>query len=165
MTTRTPTSRAATRIRKASNSRGLLVIGWRERIALPALGLGTIEAKIDTGARTTALHASRIRSFEQDGTMWVEFHPEHDRLDSARMCRCPVSGHRAITNTSGIAEDRIIIRTRMLIAGRRLTVDISLADRADMAFPIIIGRTALRQGRLLVDSSRSWQTTPDMEGK
>ncbi|PIV74366.1 MAG: ATP-dependent zinc protease [Rhodobacteraceae bacterium CG17_big_fil_post_rev_8_21_14_2_50_65_11] len=137
-----------------------IVIGWRERVALPELGLGMIEAKIDTGARTTALHASNIRSFEQDGAPWVEFHPEHDRLDAARLCRLPVHDRRAITNTGGVPEDRIIIRTRLLIAGHRLRIEVSLADRADMAFPIIIGRTALRRGKLLVDSGHSWLTNP-----
>lgn len=136
------------------------LIGWRETVCLPDLGLEHVEAKIDTGARTTALHASRIRTFDDGGEAWVEFHPEHDRLDHVSMCRCPVREHRAITNTSGIPEERIIIRTRLLIAGHRLTVDISLADRSDMTFPIIIGRTALRRGRLLVDSGRSWITTP-----
>lgn len=145
---------------KTKKPRATVLIGWRERIALPDLDLGNVEAKIDTGARTTALHASRIRTFDEDNALWVEFHPEHDRLDSNRLCRCPVKEHRAITNTSGVPEDRIIIRTRMLIAGHRLSVDISLADRTDMAFPIIIGRTALRRGRLLVDSGRSWLTTP-----
>lgn len=149
-----------TRSQKPLKGRTPVLIGWRERITLPSLGLDNIEAKIDTGARTTALHASRIRTFDQDGDLWVEFHPEHDRLDNVSMCRCPVKERRAITNTSGVPEDRIIIRTRLLIAGHRLTVDISLADRADMAFPIIIGRTALRRGRLLIDSGRSWLTTP-----
>ncbi|MEN8750656.1 RimK/LysX family protein [Marivita sp.] len=164
MTKQDTTAPKATSRSKKSKPRIPVLIGWRERIELPDLGLGAVEAKIDTGARTTALHASRIRTFEKDGALWVEFHPEHDRLDSARMCQCPIKERRAITNTSGVPEERIIIRTRMWIAGHRLSVDISLADRAEMAFPIIIGRTALRRGRLLVDSSRSWLTTPQ-EGR
>lgn len=136
------------------------LIGWRERVHLPLFDLQNIEAKIDTGARTTALHASRIRTYDKDGALWVEFHPEHDRLDTDSLCRCVVKEHRPITNTSGIPETRIIIRTSLEIAGQRLAVDISLANRTDMTFPIIIGRTALRRGRLLVDSSRSWITTP-----
>ncbi|GGD31233.1 ATP-dependent zinc protease family protein [Sinisalibacter lacisalsi] len=136
------------------------VIGWREHVALPELGLDRIDAKIDTGARTTALHASRIRIFERDGEPWVEFHPEHDRLDDARLCRLRLHDRRAITNTSGVPQDRVIIRTRLLIAGHRIRIEVSLADRADMTFPIIIGRSALRRARLLVDSGRSWLTTP-----
>ncbi|RFU12309.1 ATP-dependent zinc protease [Rhodobacteraceae bacterium W635] len=147
--------------RTRSTPRTPSVIGWRERVALPELDLDMVEAKIDTGARTTALHASRIRPFEQDGKPWVEFHPEHDRLDRASLCRLPIHDRRAITNTGGVPEERIIIRTRLLIAGHRLRIDISLADRADMAFPIIIGRTALRRARLLVDSGRSWLTPPE----
>ena len=146
--------------RRAAAPNTPIIIGWRERVALPELELDPVEAKIDTGARTTALHASRIRPFERDGAPWVAFHPEHDRLDRASLCRLPVHDRRAITNTGGVPEVRIIIRTRLVIAGRRLRVDISLADRADMAFPIIIGRSALRRARLLVDSGHSWLTSP-----
>lgn len=160
MTVQGASKGTSSRSQKSMKDRTPVLIGWREHITLPSLGLDNIEAKIDTGARTTALHASRIRTFDQDGDLWVEFHPEHDRLNKVSMCRCPVKERRAITNTSGVPENRIIIRTLLLIAGHRLTVDISLADRADMAFPIIIGRTALRRGRLLVDSGRSWLTTP-----
>jgi len=156
-----PTSISATPIKKGKKpKRSPTLIGWRERIALPDLGLEGVEAKIDTGARTTAIHASHIRTFEKDGTPWVMFHPEHDRLDADSTLQMPVHDRRAITNTSGIPDERIIIRTTLQIAGHALTVDVSLADRADMAFPIIIGRSALKRGRLIVDSGKSWLTTP-----
>lgn len=156
-----PTSISKSPMKKGKKpKRPPTLIGWRESIALPDLGLDLVEAKIDTGARTTALHASRIRTFEKDGSPWVAFHPEHDRLNADSSVVMPVHDRRAITNTSGVPDERIIIRTTLQIAGLALTVDVSLADRADMVFPIIIGRSALKRGRLIVDSGKSWLTTP-----
>lgn len=146
--------------RKTRAARLPTIIGWREHIGLPDLGLVAVSAKIDTGARTTALHASRIRTYERDGELWVEFHPEHERLEASRLCWMPVHDRRSITNTSGVPEERVIIRTRLLIATHALHVDVSLSDRTDMSYPIIIGRSALRRARLLVDSGRSWLTEP-----
>ena len=150
--------------RKTRAARLPTIIGWRERVGLPDLGLDAIAAKIDTGARTSALHASRIRTFEDDGVLWVEFHPEHERLEDSRLCWLPVHDRRSITNTSGVPEERVIIRTRLRIATHTLRVEVSLSDRSDMSFPIIIGRSALRRARLLVDSGRSWLTEPRRGG-
>lgn len=136
-----------------------LIIGWREYVSLPGLDLRDIKAKIDTGARTTALHASRIRLEKIDGATWVRFHPEHAGIDEAAECLAPYHAQRAITNTSGKPDERIIIKADLTIGGRTKPVEISLADRADMAFPIIIGRTALRIHRLVVDPARSWRAS------
>jgi hypothetical protein len=138
-----------------------LVIGWREEISLPDLGLTNIRAKIDTGARTTALHASHIRTYQRDGALWVQFHPStHRGLPDIDLCHAPVHDRRQIKNTSGIPEERIVIRTHLHIADRKYLIDVSLTDRADMAYPIIIGRTAIRNHSLLVNSGRSWLTRP-----
>lgn len=132
------------------------MIGWRERIGLPDLGLGPIVAKIDTGARTSALHAVRIVPFQRDGADWVRFHIPHARLVRAHDCEAPLIGLRAITNTSGIPETRHVIRTTLVIGGRRLPIELSLADRGRMALPVILGRTAIRRHRFLVDPGKSF---------
>ena len=138
-----------------------LVIGWREVIALPDLDLGHMKAKIDTGARTTALHTSDVRTYHKDGALWVEFHPSsHDGMPDAGLCHAPVFDRRDIKNTSGVPEERVVIRTHLHIADRNYLIEVSLSDRGDMAFPIIIGRTAIRYHRLLVDCGRSWLTEP-----
>lgn len=138
-----------------------LHVGWRERVSLADLGLVEINAKIDTGARTTALHASNIRRFERDGAPWVEFLSDHGRTGQTDLCTAPVHHLRKITNTSGKPEQRFIIATPLQIGARTQLVEVSLADRTEMSYPIIIGRTALRQLRLLVDPSRSWLMPPD----
>lgn len=140
--------------------KSVLTVGWREYVSLPDFSLSNIKAKIDTGAKTTALHASNIRRYEQDGKPWVAFHPEHPELAETALVNAPIHAVRAITNTSGIPEDRIIIITPINIAGRIKRVEISLADRKDMKYPMIIGRTTLRVHRLVVDSARSWRTEP-----
>lgn len=135
-----------------------LIIGWRETVSLPDLGLDMIPAKIDSGARTTALHAEHIRLIERGGQTLVEFLPDHHALDGADLIARPLVHVREITNTSGVPERRFIIRSMMHLGGRRRETDISLTDRAGMQFPIIIGRRALKGMRLLVDSSKSWTT-------
>ncbi len=134
------------------------MIGWRERVSLPDLGLGWFAAKIDTGARTTALHATDITPFERDGVPWVRFRPDVPDGAGPRLCHAELVDTRGIKNTSGIREDRIVIRTHLQLADRRFLVEISLTDRSDMTFPMIIGRSALRRRGLLIDCGRSWLT-------
>ncbi len=140
----------------AKAARPGLVIGWREVVGLPDLGLPNVHAKIDTGARTTALHASFVRTFDEDGQRWVEFRPPKIGKVQTMRCRAPIHDEREIKNTSGVPELRIVIRTTLVIAGRRWKIDLSLADRTKMAFPIIIGRSAIRRHGLLVDCGRSY---------
>ena len=137
------------------------IIGWREIVSLPDLGLFRIRAKIDTGARTSALHADSIEPYERDSGRWVAFHPCHPGMSEAGICHWPVHDRRSIRNTSGVPEERIIIRTRIHLAGHRFLIELSLANRSDMAFPIIIGRSAIRRHGLLVDGARSWLTVPE----
>jgi len=134
------------------------VIGWRERVSLPDLGLGWFAAKIDTGARTTALHATDITPYQRDGVAWVRFRPDVPDGAGPDCCDAELVDRRGIKNTSGIREDRIVIRTHLQLADRRFLVEISLTDRSDMTFPMIIGRSALRRRGLLIDCGRSWLT-------
>ena len=133
-----------------------VVIGWRERVDLPGLGLIGIIAKIDTGARTSALHASRVKLFDRDGQPWARFHVPHAGLPRAALCEAPVVDQRQITNTSGIPDERLVVQTQLVLGGRRWQIELSLADRGGMAAPIILGRTAIRRRRLLVDAGKSF---------
>lgn len=138
-----------------------MIIGWREMVALPDLGIDVAIAKIDTGARTSALHATRIRHFARDGAPWVRFHVPHAGLAEAVDCEAPLVDRREIKNTSGIPEERLVISTRLVLGGRQWAIDVSLADRAAMSMPIILGRTAIRRRRILVDPGRSFLVAPD----
>lgn len=136
------------------------MIGWRETVSLPNLGLEQFPAKIDTGARTTAIHASDIKLYEINGEPWVEFTPDHAGLRNVDQCALPVHHKREITNTSGVPEERIVAITTLQIGTRKERIEISLSDRTDMKYPMIVGRTALRQLRLTVDPARSWLQSP-----
>lgn len=138
----------------------MLVVGWRERVDLPLLGLFNLHAKIDTGARTSALHATDIETFERDGVPWVRFHTRFDDDSMDTSVECPIHDRRDIKNTSGVAETRIVIRTKFRIGKRLWTINLSLTERSDMKFRMIVGRTALRKHHILVDPSKSNLTTP-----
>jgi len=132
------------------------IIGWREKIALPDLGIPVVNAKIDTGARTSAIHATHIRPFEKDGEPWVRFHIPHASGLRARDVEAPLLGNRAVKNTSGAPQDRMVIDTLLVLGDRRWRIEVTLADRANMTMPIILGRTAIRRHRILVDAGRSF---------
>ena len=135
--------------------RAPLVIGWREYIALPDLGLTRLHAKIDTGARTSSLHAKQIKNFHRDGADWVRFHIPHHSGLRATDCEARLIDERDVTNTSGTPETRLVITTTLVIGRRRWHIDITLADRGAMSMPIILGRTAIRRHDILVDPGRS----------
>ena len=123
---------------------------------MPELGLHRIVAKIDSGARTSALHATRIVHFERDGARWVRFRVPHSGLHVTPTCEARLVDRREIKNTSGVPQERLVIETMLVLGDRRWRIEVSLADRAAMAMPLILGRTALRRHRVLIDVGRSW---------
>lgn len=126
------------------------VVGWMEHIDLPDLGLHHVKAKFDTGARTSALHATQIETFFRDGQEWVRFNVHlKDNTPDVHL-EAPVHDTRHIKNTSGIPEERIVIRTRVRIAGRVWPISVSLTDRSNMRLPMIIGRSALKKQNIAV---------------
>ena len=138
----------------------MLIIGWQERVDLPLLGLTNLRAKIDTGARTSALHATDIVEFTQDGITWVRFHTKFDDDTQDVDVTCPIHDRRAITNTSGVPEQRIVIQTRFRLASRLWKIDLSLTERSEMKFRMIVGRTALRRHDILVHPGKRNLITP-----
>lgn len=138
-----------------------LIIGWREFVSLPQLGLDDFTAKIDTGALTTALHATDIRPYRaEDGKEWVQFRPPDLGHEAPDLCHARVTDHRQVKNSGGATEDRYFIRTDLKVEQRVFLVEISLTDRGEMKYPMLIGRTALRGHGLVVDCGHSWLTRP-----
>ena len=133
------------------------VVGWRERADLPELGLSDIKVKIDTGARTSALGVRHLRYLDRDGTLHVSFVlPGAARTKGERVV-LPVHDQREIRNTGGVPQERPIVLTRLVIGDFAREIEVSLADRASMKFPMIVGRTALKGARIIVDPARSWR--------
>ncbi|MCB2085340.1 MAG: ATP-dependent zinc protease [Sphingomonadaceae bacterium] len=139
----------------------LPVIGWRELVHLPELGLRAVPAKIDTGARTSSLHATILEEFERDGEKFVRFAVDFGEQHERQVCEAVHVAWRGITSSNGETQRRMIIKTPLRIGEAEFRAEISLADRRDMKFPMLIGRSSLRR-RFVVDSGHSWLQTPGM---
>lgn len=133
----------------------LTVIGWVEFVGLPELRLRHIKAKIDTGARTSALHTAETDVFERDGIEWVRFHVQMKNTDPERWFEAVVHDRRNVKNTSGVPEERIVIRTPLKMAGKSWPIDVSLTDRTNMRLPMIIGRSAFKGRNIAVHTRRT----------
>ena len=138
-------------------SEGKPVLGWREWIGFPDLGIPLIKTKVDTGARTTCLHAFSVKPFERDGSRWVRFgiHPEQNNASVEVWCEAPLKDQRVVRDSGGHEELRYVIETTLSIGQHRLQAEINLTDRDSMKFRALLGRTAMR-GNYLVDPARSF---------
>ena len=134
-----------------------LVAGWREWVSLPGLGIETIKAKLDVGARTSALHAYDIVPFEEEGRKRVRFrvHPFQGRDDLEVACEADLVGRRSVKNSGGVVEERWVIRTPIRMNGMEWPIDITLTNRSRMRFRMLLGRAAMRR-HVLVNPGRSF---------
>lgn len=133
------------------------VVGWREWVALPDLGIAAVKAKIDTGARSSSLHACNIETFDRGGKPWVRFdvHPLQRNADQTVRAEAAVLEFRHIRSSSGHQTLRPVIRTTIALGGRSWSADITLAARDEMGFRMLLGREALRR-RFVVDAGQSY---------
>jgi hypothetical protein len=143
-------------------AKGLPIIGWREWLALPTLQVERIKAKIDTGARTSAIHAFNIRSFADRGSPHVSFvlHPEQRRRHPAIDCIAEVRDERMVTSSSGHAEKRYVIHVDVRLGAYLWPIELTLADRDPLGFRMLLGREAVRH-RFLIDAGRSYLAARD----
>ena len=135
----------------------LPVIGWREWVSLPELTIKTIKVKVDTGARSSSLHAYDLREFERGGHVWVRFkvHPVQRKSDEVVEAEAQVLEHRSVRSSSGRATVRPVIVTHVTLLDQTWPVELTLANRDEMGFRMLLGREAFR-GRFLVDASKSY---------
>ncbi len=132
-------------------------IGWREWVHLPELGGACVKAKVDTGARTSAIHAWNIRAVERNGQPFALFdlHPLQNDNECILQCEAPIIDRREIRNSGGQAQERYIIRTTVNLGSYSWPIELSLTRRDEMGFRMLLGRAGVRR-RFLVDPGRSF---------
>ena len=141
---------------KHKNS-GLPVIGWREWIGLPDLGIKMIKVKVDTGARSSSLHAFNQRIYDQNGEKWVRFevHPVQRKCDESVKVEAKIVEFRSVRSSSGRASLRPVIITNVELLGITWPVELTLARRDEMGFRMLLGRQAFK-GKFLVNAGKSF---------
>jgi len=134
-----------------------LTVGWREMLSLPNLGIDKIKAKIDTGARTSCLHAFKVESFHKGDTLWVRFwiHPIQHNSEFEVVCEAKVMDERTVRDSGGHEESRYVIESEVNIGGQQWPIEITLTNRENMAFRMLLGRTAMNN-RIVVDPAESF---------
>lgn len=140
-----------------SESHSNTVAGWREWVSLPEIDVPWVKAKLDTGARTSALHAFDIEPFERDGDLWVRYavHPWQRSAADATASETRVHDRRQVRSSSGHAEERYVVLVQVRIVTTTVTAEVTLSRRDEMGFRMLIGREALRR-RFLIDPGRSY---------
>jgi hypothetical protein len=133
------------------------ILGWREWVGLPDLGIEAIKAKVDTGAKTSALHAHYITPYEEKGELRVKFglHPNQKDALTSIDCIARVKDRRPVTDSGGHTEKRFVIETSLRINNLLFPIEMTLTDRENMRFRMLLGRNAIK-GLFLVDSQKSF---------
>lgn len=133
------------------------IIGWRECVGLPDFGIEIIKAKIDTGAQTSSLHAFNARRFNKDDEDWVRFkvHPQKRRRRPEILCEAKIIDIRSIVSSNGARERRLVIATTLQLGPFQRKIEITLANRDEMGYRMLVGREALRK-MFIVDPGSSY---------
>lgn len=133
------------------------IVGWREWVSLPGLGVDWLKAKIDTGAQTSSLHAWDVEPFERDGQQWVRFeiHPLQRSTRDAVVAELPVHDRRSVRSSNGAEQERFVVLMDLRLLDRMIKAEVTLTRRDTMGYRMLVGRQALEQG-YLVDSAASY---------
>lgn len=144
------------------NKHTKITIGRLEKIDLPELSVFGLDAKVDTGAYTSSLHCHHVHTEYRDDELWVTFYvldPEHPEYEE-RYFETPVYSVKKVKSSNGLTEERVIIKQKAVFGGTRRSIELSLTNRADMKYPVLLGRKFL-SGRFVVDVSKKHLYKPE----
>ena len=142
---------------KARKRPELPIIGWREWVALPEFNIKQIKAKVDSGARSSSLHAFDVEEFKKNKERWVRFkvHPEQRKSTKVVSAEARVIDYRAVRSSSGQSQQRPVVEATVSLLGETWEIELTLANRDQMGFRMLLGREAFRR-RFLVDGGNSY---------
>jgi hypothetical protein len=134
-----------------------LMLGWREWVGLPEFDIPQIKAKVDTGARSSALHAFIIDPYRKGGQRWIMFaiHPVQRRTDVSIECHAPIKDRRLVSDSGGHKQRRYVIETRLILGQSLITAEMTLTNRDTMLFRMLIGRTTINNS-FIIDPNASY---------
>ncbi len=138
-------------------SKEISLLGWREWVSLPELGIEKIKAKVDTGARSSALHAENIQTFIKEDKTWLRFivHPIQKNEETKVLAEAPLLEYREVRSSSGHSEERPVVMTSVCLGEITWQIELTLTQRDEMGFRMLLGRQAMKQG-FLVNPSKSF---------
>jgi hypothetical protein len=140
---------------KKQRTSSKVIVGWCEMVDIPTLGLTGVHAKMDTGAATSSIHATRVKPITRGGKACVEFWFRLNAGEKAKRYEAHVIDRRAVRSSNGEIQERYVIAAQFCVGNLCWNGQLTLANRRSMAFPLLIGRRALRRG-FIVDSGRRW---------
>lgn len=131
-----------------------IIIGSVEWCSFPGLGIPAIKARVDSGAKTSSIHAFNIQKIRRNGESWISFevHPLQGDRRTVIRCEQPILDKRVVKSSSGIAETRYVIAANIKVGDEAWDIEITLANRDSMGYRMLLGREAM-SGRMLVDPS------------
>jgi len=140
-----------------------IIIGNREIIHFPQLGI-VLRAKIDTGAKTSSLHATNLQVSEKQGQQWISFITLNETKGkmASLACEFPVYDHRQVRSSNGQAHWRYVIEAEIQLGGLLQKIELTLADRSKMQYPMLLGRTAMEQHYLVAPGKNYLQDSPSL---
>ncbi len=135
-----------------------LIVGWREWIKLPEMGIPGLKAKVDSGAKTSCLHAFEVTTRKEDGQEMVDFkiHPLRKKRSLVIACSAPLVDKRIVRDSGGHSEERLVVESTLILGGMEVATEFTLTRRDDMMFPMLLGRRAIESIGCLVDVRQSY---------